>query len=142
MHAVCAALLADRQLLAHDAMPASSSRARAAACCARAAAGKVTMATYTAREVEQLISDARIPVERRVPYALKAIAGAAARRGRRAALAPLRSDARAARAPGDRHELRHRSYQDRGHAARVATLDGELLPLATAELKAANRWRK
>jgi len=32
-------------------------------------------ATYTAREVEQLISDARIPVERRVQYALKAIAG-------------------------------------------------------------------
>jgi integrase len=31
-------------------------------------------ATYTAREVEQLISDARIPVERRVQYALKAIA--------------------------------------------------------------------
>lgn len=34
-----------------------------------------TSATYTAREVEQLISDARIPVERRVQYALKAIAG-------------------------------------------------------------------
>jgi integrase len=32
-------------------------------------------ATYTAREVEQLISDERIPVERRVQYALKAIAG-------------------------------------------------------------------
>ena len=31
-------------------------------------------ATYTAREVEQLISDARIPVERRVQYALKSIA--------------------------------------------------------------------
>jgi len=34
-----------------------------------------TSATYTAREVEQLISDARIPVERRVQYALKAISG-------------------------------------------------------------------
>jgi integrase len=32
-------------------------------------------ATYTTREVEQLISDPRIPVERRMQYALKAIAG-------------------------------------------------------------------
>ena len=32
-------------------------------------------ATYTVREVERLISDARIPPERRVQYALKAIAG-------------------------------------------------------------------
>ncbi len=34
-----------------------------------------TSATYTTREVEQLISDARIPPERRVQHALKAIAG-------------------------------------------------------------------
>src|ERR1700733_14236816 len=34
-----------------------------------------TSATYTTREVEQLISDPRIPVERRVQYALKALAG-------------------------------------------------------------------
>src|SRR5262245_49869819 len=34
-----------------------------------------TSATFTTREVEQLISDPRIPVERRVQYALKAIAG-------------------------------------------------------------------
>jgi integrase len=33
------------------------------------------LATFTVREVEQLISDVRIPVERRVQYALKAIAG-------------------------------------------------------------------
>jgi integrase len=33
------------------------------------------LATYTIREVEQLISDPRIPVERRVQNALKAIAG-------------------------------------------------------------------
>ncbi len=33
------------------------------------------LATFTVREVEQLISDERIPVERRVQYALKAIAG-------------------------------------------------------------------
>jgi integrase len=33
------------------------------------------LATYTTREIEQLITDARIPVERRVQYALKAIAG-------------------------------------------------------------------
>jgi integrase len=33
------------------------------------------LATYTTREVEQLISDEQIPVERRVQYALKAIAG-------------------------------------------------------------------
>src|SRR5258708_39453269 len=32
-------------------------------------------ATYTTREVEQLISDVRIPVERRVQHALKSIAG-------------------------------------------------------------------
>jgi integrase len=34
-----------------------------------------TSATYIVREVEQLISDARIPPERRVQYALKALAG-------------------------------------------------------------------
>lgn len=34
-----------------------------------------SQATYTVHEVQQLISDARIPVERRVQYALKAIAG-------------------------------------------------------------------
>lgn len=34
-----------------------------------------SQATYATREVEQLISDTRIPVERRVQYALKAIAG-------------------------------------------------------------------
>lgn len=33
------------------------------------------LATYTMREVEQLISDARIPVERRVQYGMKALAG-------------------------------------------------------------------
>lgn len=34
-----------------------------------------SQATYTVREVEQLISDVEIPVERRLMYALKAIAG-------------------------------------------------------------------
>lgn len=43
-----------------------------------------SQATYTVNEVERLISDARIPVERRVQYALKAIAGL--RHGEMAAL--------------------------------------------------------
>lgn len=40
-------------------------------------------ATYTTAEVEQLISDPRIPPERRVQYALKAIAGARHSEGER-----------------------------------------------------------
>jgi integrase len=49
-----------------------------------------SQATYVTREVEQLISDPRIPVERRVQYALKSIAGM--RHGEVAALTWRRID--------------------------------------------------
>jgi hypothetical protein len=64
-------------------------------------------AVFVRDEVETIISDARIPADRQMVYALELLAGVRPRGSRGAALAPLRSDRDAARQALGREVLQH-----------------------------------
>lgn len=77
-------------------------------------------AVFTRGELEQFLSDERLPPDRRMVYALPGLGGPALRGGRRAPVAPLRRDAGAAGSAADRLVVAHAQAAAEGDQDRAA----------------------